>query len=46
MKKAFLIVILLLPIFSQSHEPVFRQVDPEKSAYVFLLLSAIQIEPR
>ena len=37
MKKAFLIVILLLLIFSQSHEPVFQQVVLEKSAYVFLL---------
>lgn len=37
MKKAFLIVILLLLIFSQSHEPVFQQVNLEKRAYVFLL---------
>lgn len=37
MKKTFLIVILLLLIFSQSHEPVFQQVELEKRACVFLL---------
>lgn len=36
-KKAFLIVILLLIIISQSHEPDFQQIDLEERAYVFLL---------
>ncbi len=37
MKKAFLIIILLLLIFSQSHEPDSQQAELEKGACVFLL---------